>query len=143
VVAIGGGGYLITGAQHHAAARRDATSGAAPAATVSAGRGTATLPSPPADVTAVEVDGSAARISWRNTEPVSKFQEVVISPGSGQGLPTEPFANHSPQVFSGLKPGQPYCFAVGYVYALTGKQAKASYSIVTSKACINGGTPNG
>jgi serine/threonine protein kinase len=143
VVALGGAGYLLTGAQHHAAARPGATSEAPPGATVSADRGTAPVPSPPADVTAVEVNGSAVRISWQNTESASKFQEVVISPGSGEGLRTEPFANHSPQVFTGLKPGRPYCFAVGYVYALTGTQAKASYSVVTSKACINGGTPSG
>ena len=140
LIAVAGAGYLLAGTQHHAA-RPDATSDAAPTATVSADSGTTAVPSAPADVTAVEVNGSAARISWRNTEPASKFREVVISPGSGQGLTTQPFANHSPQVFTGLEPGQPYCFAVGYVYALTGQQAKASYSAVTAKACINGGTP--
>ncbi|MGH3196997.1 MAG: protein kinase domain-containing protein, partial [Streptosporangiaceae bacterium] len=135
LVVVGALAYLLTGSHPKTATSERATT----AATASAGsHGTATAPSPPIDVTAVEVTGSTAQISWKNTEPASTYADVVISPGQGTGLRTLPFANRSPQVYTGLKPGRPYCFAVGYVYAMTGK---TSYSAVTRKACINGGVP--
>ena len=150
LIIIGGLAYLLTSSPHRAgsasgpassaqnAARTPAAS-ASGTATGDSSRGT--VPPPPGDVTAVLVSGSAVRISWKNTEPVSKYPSVVISPGVGQGLSTRPFANQSPQVFTGLVPGKPYCFAVGYVYSITGEKARTSYSTVTSRACVNGGAP--
>jgi serine/threonine protein kinase len=141
LIVVGASAYLLMGSHHKSAAAND---GATPAATVRAtSTGTATAaPSPPIDVTVVAVNGSTAQISWKNTESSSTYADVVISPGSGQGLRTLPFSNHSPQLYTGLKEGQPYCFAVGYVYAVIGKDARTSYSAITSKACINGGVPN-
>jgi serine/threonine protein kinase len=148
LIVIGGLAYLLTGSPHRArSASGPASSAQSPAGTPSAG-GTATTdsspgtaPPPPADVTAVLVSGSSVRISWKNTEPAGKYPSVVISPGTGQGLSTRPFTNQSPQVFTGLVPGKPYCFAVGYVYSITGEKARTSYSTVTSRACVNGGVP--
>jgi hypothetical protein len=138
LVVIGVLSYLLTGSHPNTATSQRVTAAATASASSS---GTATAPSPPIDVTAVEVTGSTAQISWQNTESANTYTDVVISPGGGQGLRTLPFPNHSPQLYAGLKPGQSYCFAVGYVYAVTGKEAKTSYSAVTRKACINGGVP--
>src|SRR5207247_9433957 len=93
-------------------------------------------PAPPTDVAAAAVNGSQARISWRNT---ASFQYVVISLGNGPGIRTRAFPNRSPQLFTGLDPGKPYCFAVGYEYDPGAKPP--AYSVVTGKACINGGVP--
>jgi hypothetical protein len=132
--------YLLTGSHPRTAATNHGAT-AAPTTSAHPAGTAAPAPSPPVDVTAVEINGSTAQISWKNIEPVSTYTDVVISPGNGQSLRTLPFANRSPQLYTGLKPGQPYCFAVGYVYAVTGKSAKTSYSVVTSKACINRGVP--
>ena len=87
VVAIGGGGYVLTRALHHAAAKPDATSDAASAATVRADGGTAAVPSPPTDVTAVEVDGSAARISWRNPSRPASSRKWSSAPAAARASP--------------------------------------------------------
>ena len=105
LIAVAGAGYLLAGTQHHAA-RPDATirrgadchrerrqrtrhRGSVRAGRRHRGRGERHRPP---DLVAEH-------------RPASKFREVVISPGSGQGLTTQPFANHSPQVITGPRAG--------------------------------------
>jgi serine/threonine protein kinase len=155
LIVVAGLAYLMAGSSHRtgsagapaSAAQRTAVTpatGAGRTATATAGTaraGTGTAPPPPSDVTALLVSSSSVRITWKNTEPASKYPEVVISSGRDRGLPVRPSANHSPQLLTGLVPGTPYCFAVGYVYGITGDKAGTSYSAVTSRACVNGGVP--
>ena len=119
--------YVLAGHRHQAMANPGRT----------AVRGSATntasaAPPRPADVTAVAVNGSTARISWKNTEPASVYRDVVIS--LGEGDPVRAVPNDSPQLITGLDPAKAYCFAVGYV----GAGGKPSYS---RPACIRGGVP--
>jgi serine/threonine protein kinase len=92
---------------------------------------------PPTGVSAASLTGSSVRISWTNPARESAYKQVVIS--GGAGFPPQAVANDSPQIISGLNPGQGYCFSVGYVYDL---QGKVSYS--SPPACIRGGVaPSG
>jgi protein kinase-like protein len=134
LIAVGALAFLLPGSRHENGNLASATT-ASPSADAT---GTAVAaPSPPTDVTAVSVGGTEARISWRDTAPVGGH-EVVISLGRGQGTRVRLVRDESPQLVTGLTPDGPYCFAVGYVYSLHGA---ASYSAVTSEACINGATP--
>jgi hypothetical protein len=81
------------------------------------------VPLPPDHVTAVAAAGSSARISWKNPAQRGAPKQVVIS--LGRGFTPRVVPDVSPQVITGLQPGVPYCFAVGYVYTLEGK---VSYS---------------
>jgi len=140
VLVAGAAAYLLAGPRHPDPAGAAATATAA-ATTSAHAAGTAAAPSPPADVTAVSVSPTEARISWTDTAPAAQYKQVVISLGAGPGDRVRVVPDDSPQVVTKLTPDAPYCFAVGYIYAVTGNGAQASYSTVTSKACINGGAP--
>jgi len=92
----------------------------------------------PGQVTASLATATSVRLSWTNTVQAS---QVVVSLGSG--VPVRVYANASPVTVSGLEPGQPYCFAVGYYLGVQGSQAQVAWSAVTARACVNGGTPDG
>lgn len=133
-VAVGLAAFALI--EHRQQARTTANSGRAnssPAPSKASAPETA-VPPPPTEVTAVPVHGSAVQISWRDTAPPGRYRQVVISLGAGNK--SYVVADRSPQVISGLDPAKPYCFAVGYVYNLSGA---ASYS--TPPACIRGGVP--
>jgi hypothetical protein len=132
LMVVGALAFVLAGSRHQNLAR-PTTAGASADATATA----AAAPAPPTDVTAVSVSPTEARISWKDAAPAGRY-EVVISLGRGQGARVRLVPDQSPQVVKGLTADGPYCFAVGYVYSLHGG---ASYSAVTSKACINGGTP--
>lgn len=118
--------------EHRQQARTTANS--SPAPSKASAPSTAAVPPPPTNVTVVPVRGSAVQISWRDTAPPGRYRQVVISLGAGNK--SYVVADRSPQVISGLDPAKPYCFAVGYVYNLSGA---ASYS--APPACIRGGVP--
>ena len=127
LIVIAGLAYVLAGNRHQATVN--------PGQTTASGSATNTASaalSRPTDVTAVAVNGSAARISWKNTEPASLYRDVVIS--LGEGTPVRAVPNDSPQLITGLQPAKAYCFAVGYV----GPDGKPSYS---RPACIRGGVP--
>jgi Protein kinase domain len=142
VLAAGAAAYLLAGPRHPnpAGASAPTTNAHAIASSLAAGTAAA-APSPPADVTAVVVSPTEARISWTDTAPAGQYKEVVISLGSGPGDRVRVVPDDSPQVVTKLTPHARYCFAVGYIYAITGNGAQASYSAVTSRACVNGGVP--
>jgi serine/threonine protein kinase len=89
-------------------------------------------PAPPTDVVAVPVTATSVQISWKGSARASLYKQVVISLGA-DGTPRV-VPDQSPQVITGLGPGKPYCFAVGYVYDL---QGHVSYS--PQPACVHGG----
>ena len=137
VLVLAGLAYVVLGHRHTAApsALGTAPSAARPSATPRA-TPSAAAPPAPAHVRARADGATAVRISWRNTVSRTLYPQVVISLGAGYTLKSYP--NDSPQVITGLKPDQPYCFAVGYVYDAVASP-KVSYS---AEACINGGVPS-
>jgi serine/threonine-protein kinase PknK len=138
VLVLAGLAYVALGHRHTVAPSVPGTRPSPTARPSATGRATtqAAAPPAPARVRARADGATAARIAWRNTVSATLYPQVVISLGAGYTLKSYP--NDSPQVITGLKPDQPYCFAVGYVYdAVT--NPKVSYS---AEACINGGVPS-
>jgi len=137
VLVLAGLAYVLLGHRHAATPSAHGTGpAAARQSTTPRATPSAAAPPAPAHVRARPDGATAVRISWRNTASRTLYPQVVISLGAGYTLKS--FPNDSPQVITGLKPGQPYCFAVGYVYdAVT--SPRVSYS---AEACINGGVPS-
>jgi Protein kinase domain len=147
--AIAGGGALVlvllavaylVAAPKHPVANRAAS---APSTSAAATTPVATTPAvsavtvPPQDVTAVVLNDTSVRLSWKNDGSHARDAQVIISMGSG--YKPRPLPNQSPQTITGLSPTQPYCFAVGY-YVGSGP-VNVSYSKVTAQACVRGGKP--
>ena len=64
---------------------------------------------------------------------------MVVSLGAG--TPVKVYTDSSPVSVTGLAPGRPYCFAVGYYLGVQGSATDVAWSTVTTSSCVNGGTP--
>lgn len=88
-------------------------------------------PKPPTGVTVALVGGgTSAQVSWTDP-PASSQYSAIISMGAGHN--PIPARGADPLTVTGLTPGQPYCFAVGYLLDLHGD---VTYS---TPVCVNGG----
>jgi hypothetical protein len=134
---VAGAAYALSGPGQQAAVGSRSTPTAAttaPGSTAGSTLGGGKRPPPPTGLTAKAVGATSARLSWRDPASPGKYGDLVVSLGAGHKVRV--VADRSPQIITGLRPGTPYCFAIGYLYGTNSNGAEISYS---HPACIRGG----
>ena len=137
LVVVAGAAYALSGLGQQAAVGSQATPTAAttaPGSTADSTLGGGKKPPPPTGLTAKAVGATSARLSWRDPASPGKYGDLAVSLGAGHKVRV--VADRSPQIITGLRPGTPYCFAIGYLYGTNSNGAEISYS---APACIRGG----